>query len=44
MLVESFGGYKDSGLGRENHRLALSHYQQVKAVVTSYSPKRLGLF
>jgi len=40
----SFGGYKDSGLGRENHRLALSHYQQVKAVVTSYSPKRLGLF
>jgi acyl-CoA reductase-like NAD-dependent aldehyde dehydrogenase len=40
----TFGGYKQSGLGRENHRLALEHYQQVKAVVTSYSEKALGLF
>ncbi len=40
----AFGGYKQSGLGRENHRLALEHYQQVKTVVASYSQKALGLF
>ncbi|HLO78637.1 MAG TPA: aldehyde dehydrogenase family protein, partial [Magnetospirillum sp.] len=40
----AFGGYKHSGLGRENHKLALEHYQQVKAVVTSYSTSALGFF
>jgi aldehyde dehydrogenase len=40
----SFGGYKQSGIGRENHKMMLSHYQQVKNMLVSYSPNKLGFF
>lgn len=40
----TFGGYKDSGIGRETHKAALDAYQQTKSIVTSYSPAALGLF
>ncbi len=40
----AFGGYKQSGFGRENHRMMLDHYQQTKNMLVSYSPKKLGFF
>ncbi|HET6339175.1 MAG TPA: aldehyde dehydrogenase, partial [Polyangiales bacterium] len=40
----AFGGYKQSGIGRENHSMMLSHYQQTKNLLWSYSPKALGFF
>ena len=40
----AFGGYKMSGIGRENHKLMLSHYQQTKNLLVSYSPHKLGFF
>ena len=40
----TFGGYKKSGIGRENHKSALSNYQQTKNLLVSYSPKALGFF
>jgi aldehyde dehydrogenase len=40
----AFGGYKQSGIGRENHRQMLDHYQQTKNLLVSYSPKALGFF
>jgi aldehyde dehydrogenase len=40
----AFGGYKKSGIGRENHKMMLDHYQQTKNVLVSYSPKALGFF
>jgi len=40
----AFGGYKESGIGRENHKMMLNHYQQVKNLLVSYSPKKLGFF
>jgi aldehyde dehydrogenase len=40
----AFGGYKQSGIGRENHRMMLNHYQQTKNLLWSYSPKALGFF
>ncbi len=40
----AFGGYKQSGMGRENHRMMLDHYQQTKNMLVSYSPKKLGFF
>jgi aldehyde dehydrogenase len=40
----AFGGYKQSGVGRENHRMMLDHYQQTKNVLVSYSPNALGFF
>jgi aldehyde dehydrogenase len=40
----AFGGYKQSGIGRENHRMMLDHYQQTKNMLVSYSPKALGYF
>jgi len=40
----AFGGYKQSGIGRENHLKMLSHYQQTKNMLVSYSPKKLGFF
>jgi aldehyde dehydrogenase len=40
----AFGGYKQSGVGRENHKMMLDHYQQTKNVLVSYSPKKLGFF
>jgi aldehyde dehydrogenase len=40
----AFGGYKQSGIGRETHRMMLEHYQQTKNLLVSYSPKKLGFF
>ena len=40
----AFGGYKSSGIGRENSRLALDHYQQTKNLLVSYSEDKLGFF
>ena len=40
----AFGGYKESGVGRENHKMMLDHYQQTKNVLVSYSTKALGFF
>lgn len=40
----AFGGYKQSGIGRENHRMMLDHYQQTKNLLVSYSPNALGFF
>ncbi|TNC66842.1 aldehyde dehydrogenase [Rubellimicrobium roseum] len=40
----AFGGYKQSGIGRENHLDMLAHYQQTKNMLVSYSPKKLGFF
>jgi aldehyde dehydrogenase len=40
----AFGGYKQSGIGRETHKMMLNHYQQTKNLLVSYSPKALGFF
>jgi len=40
----AFGGYKQSGFGRETHKIILEHYQQTKNLLVSYSPKALGFF
>lgn len=40
----AFGGYKQSGIGRETHKMMLEHYQQTKNMLVSYSAQPLGLF
>lgn len=40
----AFGGYKQSGIGRETHKMMLDHYQQTKNLLVSYSTSPLGLF
>ncbi len=40
----AFGGYKQSGIGRENHKMMLDHYQQTKNLLVSYSDKAVGFF
>ncbi len=40
----AFGGYKASGIGRENHKMMLDHYQQTKNQLISYSPNAMGFF
>ncbi|CTQ52693.1 Acetaldehyde dehydrogenase 2 [Roseibium album] len=40
----AFGGYKQSGIGRENHKMMLDHYQQTKNMLVSYNPNKLGFF
>jgi len=40
----AFGGYKSSGIGRENHLMMLDHYQQTKNMLVSYSEDALGFF
>jgi aldehyde dehydrogenase len=40
----AFGGYKHSGIGRENHKMMLAHYQQTKNILVSYDPKPMGFF
>ncbi len=40
----AFGGYKQSGIGRENHAMMLDHYQQTKNLLVSYSDKAAGFF
>ncbi|WP_234883949.1 hypothetical protein, partial [Mycolicibacterium cosmeticum] len=39
-----FGGYKQSGIGRENHHMMLDHYQQTKNLLVSYSETAAGFF
>ncbi len=39
-----FGGYKKSGIGRENHKMMLDHYRQTKNMLINYSKDRLGFF
>ncbi len=39
----AFGGYKESGIGRETHKMMLDHYQQTKNLLVSYSESKLGL-
>lgn len=40
----TFGGYKESGIGRETHKMMLDHYQQTKNILVSYSQRKLGFF
>jgi len=40
----AFGGYKSSGIGRENHKMMLDHYQQTKNLLVSYDENKLGFF
>ncbi len=40
----AFGGYKASGVGRENHRMMLEHYTQTKCLLVSYDPEPMGFF
>ena len=40
----AFGGYKQSGIGRETHKMMLDHYQHTKNLMVSYSPQALGFF
>ena len=40
----AFGGYKQSGIGRENHLKMLDHYQQTKNLLVSYDPNPMGFF
>ncbi len=40
----AFGGYKESGIGRETHKMMLDHYQQIKNLLVSYSESKLGFF
>jgi len=39
-----FGGYKQSGVGRENHKMMLGHYRQTKNMLISYNKNKLGFF
>ncbi|ADG98515.1 Aldehyde dehydrogenase (NAD(+)) [Segniliparus rotundus DSM 44985] len=40
----AFGGYKKSGIGRENHKMMLEHYQQTKNLLVSYAANKVGFF
>ena len=40
----AFGGYKESGIGRETHKVMLEHYQQTKNLLVSYTEQKLGFF
>ena len=39
-----FGGYKESGIGRETHKMTLAHYSQVKNIMISLSETPEGYF
>lgn len=39
-----FGGYKQSGYGRENHKMMLDHYRQTKNMLISYNKSKQGFF
>ncbi|HHY76244.1 MAG TPA: aldehyde dehydrogenase family protein [Firmicutes bacterium] len=43
-LHAPFGGYKKSGIGRENHKMVLDHYTQVKSIIISLAEKRSGMY
>jgi len=40
----AFGGYKQSGIGRETHKMALGNYQHTKNLLVSYNPNAMGFF
>jgi len=40
----SFGGYKNSGIGRETHKMMLNHYRHTKNVLTSFDKNPMGFF
>ncbi|MFC8316233.1 aldehyde dehydrogenase [Gordonia sp. NPDC057258] len=40
----AFGGYKQSGIGRENHLMMLEHYQQTKNLLVGYAQSAKGFF
>jgi len=40
----AFGGYKQSGIGRETHKMALGNYQNTKNLLVSYDPNAMGFF
>ncbi|MFL2980363.1 MAG: aldehyde dehydrogenase [Methylophilaceae bacterium] len=40
----AFGGYKQSGIGRETHKMMLNHYQKTKNLLVSYTEAKLGFF
>lgn len=40
----AFGGYKNSGIGRETHKMMLDHYQQTKNLLVSYDDSSMGFF
>jgi aldehyde dehydrogenase len=40
----AFGGYKSSGVGRENHKMMLDHYSQTKCLLVSYDENPMGFF
>ena len=40
----AFGGYKQSGIGRENHKMMLDHYQQTKNLLVSLQQQGAGFF
>jgi Aldehyde dehydrogenase family len=40
----AFGGYKSSGVGRENHKMMLEHYSQTKCLLVGYDKNPMGLF
>ena len=44
IYIAAYGGYKEPGLGREYHKMALGHYQQTKNLLVSYSEDKLGFF
>ena len=39
-----FGGYKQSGIGRENHKMMLDYYRQTKNMLISYNKNKMGFF
>lgn len=40
----AFGGYKQSGIGRETHKMMLDHYRQTKNLLISYDKNPMGFF
>ncbi|MEM1432417.1 MAG: aldehyde dehydrogenase family protein [Pseudomonadota bacterium] len=40
----AFGGYKQSGIGRENHKMMLDHYRNTKNLLVSYDENPMGFF
>ena len=39
-----FGGYKESGIGRETHKVILEHYTQMKNIMTNLSEAPSGFY
>jgi len=39
-----FGGYKQSGIGRETHKVILEHYTQMKNIIINLSDKPSGFY